>query len=147
MGCARKASDEKIAQDIQAKSLPIRRRKESQVEVEAQEGKVTLKGTTKTQTNRQKIEQIAKEEPGGRGRRDLRRDRRDSSGGEPNSSSAVEQAPRVPVPPPPSPKPVVPAGTVVTIRSARRHRNGERCEEGRALQTRSSSVSHWIQSR
>ena len=122
-GCARKPSDETVAQNIQTKVSADPQAQDSQVKVEAKEGKVTLKGTAKSNAVRQKIETIAKEEPGVTEVDDRLFIETGEMGPAPNQiAPAVEQAAdRAPVPPPPPPLPkpvVVPAGTVFTIRTA-----------------------------
>ena len=64
LGCRRGASDEAIAKDIQGKISADPNTKDSQVNVAAKDGKVTLSGTVNSQAAQQKIEQITREESG-----------------------------------------------------------------------------------
>jgi osmotically-inducible protein OsmY len=69
IACSRKPSDETIAQDVEKRVSADPQAQDSQVTVEAKEGKVTLKGKAKSAVARQRVEQIAQEEPWGhRGR-------------------------------------------------------------------------------
>jgi hypothetical protein len=110
--CSHKPSNDTITKDIENKVSANPETQGSQVAVETKEGKVTLKGTTKTQVARQSIEKIAKEEPGVSSVDDeLSVEMTEAAG--PN---AAEVKPAE-VPPPP-PKPVlVPNGTVLTVRT------------------------------
>ncbi len=118
LSCSRKPSDETISQDIQKKAAADRQAKDSQVIVETKQGRVTLTGKARTEAARQKVEAIAKEEPGVIGVDDeIAVD--ESFTPEPRTlGEEVQQAAeRTPIPPPPPPKPiVVPAGTALTIR-------------------------------
>ena len=62
--CSRRPSDETIAKDIQTKAAMDPDTRDSEVSVAAKEGKVTLSGNVKTQVAQQKLQQIAREEPG-----------------------------------------------------------------------------------
>jgi BON domain-containing protein len=66
LGCRRGASDEAIAKDIQVKISADPDTKDSQVNVAAKDGKVTLSGNVNSQAAQQKIEQITREESGAR---------------------------------------------------------------------------------
>ena len=57
-------NDEEIQKDIQTKAAAEPTMKNSQITVEAKDGKVTLKGTVTTQEARTMLEALAKEEPG-----------------------------------------------------------------------------------
>jgi BON domain len=119
--CHSKPNDEVIAKDIQSKIASDPATQDSQVAVDSQEGKVTLKGTTKNATARQEVVNIAKAEPGVEAVDDQTSfGNQDMSGGQmapaPVQAPAPEPAP-APAPPPP-PKPVViPAGTILTVRT------------------------------
>src|SRR5690242_21679070 len=63
-GCSHRSSDEAIAKDIQGKISSDPDTKDSQVSVVAKDGKVQLSGHVKSPADQQKIEQIAREEPG-----------------------------------------------------------------------------------
>jgi osmotically-inducible protein OsmY len=64
VACPKHTSDEAIAKDIQDKVAADPDTKDSQVNVTAKDGKVTLTGKVKTPAAQQKVEQIAKAEPG-----------------------------------------------------------------------------------
>jgi len=91
VGCSKRASDDTIAQNVQSKVAADPDTKDSAVNVTAKDGKVTLKGTASSRTAQQKLEQIARQEPGIVG---------------------VDNQTTVPPPPPPI---VVPAGTPLTV--------------------------------
>jgi len=99
MGCSKHVSDETITKDIQNQVAADPQTKDSSVTVASKDGKVTLTGTASSQAAQQKLEQIARQEPG---------------------ISAVDNQISVPPPPPPPPPIVVPAGTdlVVTLSQA-----------------------------
>jgi BON domain len=112
VACSRRPSDDTIAKDIQNKVATDPATKDSQVNVVAKDGKVTLSGAVTDPTAQQKVEQIAREEPGVAGV-----DNQISVGGE--GAAATAQ----PAPPPPEEKPapqpiVVPAGTALAVRTA-----------------------------
>jgi hypothetical protein len=114
--CSHGPSDETIAKDIQTKAAADPDTKDSQVSVAAKDSKVTLSGTAKTPVARQKLEQIAREEPGVTGVDD--QSTVEAAPGE-NPAQAMAPAP-APAPPVEKPKPqpiVVPAGTVLTVRT------------------------------
>lgn len=109
VACSRRPSDDTIAKDIQNKVATDPATKDSQVNVVAKDGKVTLSGAVSDPTAQQKVEQIAREEPGVAGV-----ENQTTVGSEPAMAAA---------PPPPEEKPqpqpiVVPAGTVLVIRTA-----------------------------
>lgn len=126
-GCHSKPDDKDIEKDIQAKVAADPVAQSSQVTVDSHDGNVTLSGTTKTVEAKQQIAKIAKEEPGVAAVND-----ETSVGQQIAASSAPSAAPvastpapaqapapvtRTP-PPPPPPKPVVvPAGTILTVRT------------------------------
>ena len=115
IGCSRRSKDDTIAKDIQEKVAADPETKDSQVDVKAKNGKVTVSGKVKSPAAQQKVEQIAREEPG-------IASVDDQSTIEPNLPPAQEVAPaRASAPPPvekPKPQPiVVPAGTVLTVRT------------------------------
>jgi len=93
IGCSKKPDDAQITKDIQNKVSADPDTKDSQVTVASKDGKVTLTGTAKNAAAQQKLDQIAKTEPG---------------------IAGVDDQVAVPPPPPPI---VVPAGTdlVVTL--------------------------------
>lgn len=129
-GCSKHQTDEQIQSDIQTKVAADPEIKDSNVVVVAKEGKVTLTGKVKSAAAEQKLQKIAKEEPGVS-------DVVDQTAVDPNLTAAAlpasaatvpaqapapanvqpEPAAAPPPPPPPPPKPVVvPTGTVLTVR-------------------------------
>jgi len=91
IGCSKRPSDETITKDIQTKVAADPDTKDSHVTVASKDGKVTLTGTASTPAAQQKLEAIARQEPG---------------------IAGVENQTAVPPPPPPI---VVPAGTELVI--------------------------------
>lgn len=113
--CSRRPSDETIAKDIQTKAAADPDTKDSDVNVAAKDGKVTLSGKVKTLAAQQKLEQIARQEPGAIGVDD--QTAVESTAAAP-APTPVAAAPTPASPPKPKPKPVViPAGTVLTVRT------------------------------
>jgi hypothetical protein len=109
VACSRRPSDDTIAKDIQNKVATDPATKDSQVNVVAKDGKVTLSGAVSDPTAQEKVERIAREEPGVAGV-----ENQTTVGSEPAMAAA---------PPPPEEKPepqpiVVPAGTVLVVRTA-----------------------------
>jgi hypothetical protein len=101
-----KSSDDTITKDVQARVAADPDTKDSQVNVAAKDGKVTLTGRVTTPAAQQKVEQIARAEAGVAGVDD-------QTAVQPGpAEQAAAQAP----PPPPPPPVVVPAGTVLTVR-------------------------------
>jgi hypothetical protein len=122
--CKSKPSDEAIAKDIQTSLASDPATQDSQVAVESNQGKVTVKGRVKTPAARQQIEKLAKQEPGVSDVDDQTtvegQDMASGSAPAPVSAPAAAPAtaPAPPPPPPPPPPPiVVPTGTVLTIRT------------------------------
>ena len=114
IACSKKPSDDDIAKDIQNKIAADPDTKDSQVSVAAKDAKVTLSGQVKTPAAQQKVEQIAREEPGAAGVDDQTAVQQDSAAA---AATAAAAAPPPPPPPPvEKPKPiVVPSGTTITI--------------------------------
>jgi hypothetical protein len=122
--CHSKPNDETIAKDIQTKVASDPATQDSQVAVDSQEGKVTIKGAAKSPAAKQEMVKIAQEEPGV-----AAVDDQTTLPGQDMSQAAAPVAPQPapapapepqapPPPPPPPPKPVVvPAGTILTIRT------------------------------
>jgi BON domain len=125
VSCSSKPSDETIAKDIQTNVATDPDTQSSQVAVESTEGKVTLKGKVKTRAAREEIQKIAKSEPGVVAVDDQTMVEGETIAAAGSTATATAEsstpapAPKVePVAPPPPPKPVVvPAGTVLTIRT------------------------------
>ena len=113
IACSRHPSDDAMAKDIQTKIAADPDTKDSQVNVTAQQGKVTLTGQAKTPAAQQKMEQISKDEPGETGVDD-------QTAVQPDATAAAAPAQAMaPPPPPPAPTPqpiVVPSGTMLTVR-------------------------------
>ena len=107
-GCSRRASDEAMAKDIQGKISSDPDTKDSPVSVAAKDGKVTLSGSVTSPAAQQKIDQIAREEPGARGVDDQTSIQPDATqAAQPVNPAPVEQ---------PRPQPIViPAGTVLVV--------------------------------
>lgn len=113
IACSSRPSDETIAKDIQNKAATDPDTKDSQVSVAAKDGKVTLTGEVKTPAAQQKLEQIAHDEPGASGVDD-------QTTIAPGATSSGQAAQATAAPPVEKPKPkpiVVPAGTVLTVRT------------------------------
>jgi hypothetical protein len=64
IGCAKRPSDDTITKDIENQIAADPQTKDSNVAVASKDGKVTLTGTASSQAAQQKLEQIAKQEPG-----------------------------------------------------------------------------------
>src|SRR5579864_2503570 len=110
IACSKHPSDDTIAKDIQDKVAADPETKDSQISVAAKDGKVTLTGQAKTPAAQQKVEQIAKAEPGETGVDD-------QTTVQPDSTSPAAQAMAPPPVEKPKPQPiVVPAGTTLTVR-------------------------------
>jgi hypothetical protein len=112
--CSKHPSDETVAKDIQAKVAADPDTKDSQVDVVAKDGKVTVTGKVRTAQAQQRVEQIAREEPGSTGLDDQTAVAPDL----PTAPRETVQAATTPPPPIERPKPqpvVVPAGTVLTV--------------------------------
>jgi hypothetical protein len=108
IGCSHKPADEAIAKDIQDKVSADPDTKDSQVRVVSQNGKVTVNGSVKSPAAREKVEQIARQEPGATGLDD-------QTAVQADAAQAPEAANTAPVEPP-KPQPVViPAGTVLVV--------------------------------
>jgi BON domain len=116
VACSKRPNDDTIVKDIQDKIAADPDTKDSQVSVAAKDAKVTLTGQVKTPAAQQKVEQIAREEPGAAGVDDQTQVQPDAMSG-----AAMQAMAPVPTPPPPpveQPKPqpiVVPSGTTLTI--------------------------------
>jgi hypothetical protein len=122
VACSHRPSDDAIAKDIQNKLAANSETKDAQVDVAVKDGKVTVSGKVSTPSVQQKVEQIAREEP-------------EIAGVDDQTTIELEAATPAPPasPPPPAEKPkpqplVVPAGTVLTVRT------------GQALSSKSSQT-------
>jgi hypothetical protein len=108
IACSKPSNDDTIAKDIQDKVAADPDTKDSQVNVTAKDGKVTVTGKVKTPAAQQKVEQIAKAEPGQTGVDD-----QTTVGSDASQAMAPAPAPMEK----PKPEPVVvPAGTSLTVR-------------------------------
>src|SRR5215469_18479594 len=63
-GCSKHVDDATIAQDVQSKLAADPATRDAAVSVSAKDGKVTLRGTVKDTATQQRMEQIARQEPG-----------------------------------------------------------------------------------
>jgi hypothetical protein len=117
-GCSKRPDDETIAKDIQNKVAVDPDTKDSSVQVTANQGKVTLQGKVKTPAAQQKVEQIAKDEPGATGVDDQTMVEPAAMPAETMAPApAPAPAPMAMEPPKPKPQPlVVPAGTALTVK-------------------------------
>lgn len=114
-GCSKHSNDETIAKDVQSKVAADSVAKDSAVSVTAKDGKVTLKGTVKDSATQQRVEQIAREEPGTAGVDD---ETALLSEPVPESEQAANPPAPALVPPPEQAKPqpiVVPSGTALIV--------------------------------
>jgi hypothetical protein len=125
VGCSRRRSDDQIINEIGDKISSDPETKDSKVTVEAKNGRVALQGTVPTLAARTKVEEIAREEPGVSDLDDETSvEPSVGAGAQPVASPAGAAATIVPAeqsapPPPPPPMPiVVPAGTVLTVRTS-----------------------------
>ncbi len=117
--CSRQPSDETVSKEIQTRIAADPLTQDSQVAVEAREGKITLKGTAKTSAAKQQIVKIAKQEPGVWTVDDQTTvEGKESASNETPAKPAGRLAPApAPAPPPPPQPVVVPVGTVLTVRT------------------------------
>jgi BON domain-containing protein len=110
IACSTHPSDDTIQKDIQSKITADPDTKDSNVSVAAKDAKVTLTGNVTTPAAQQKVEQIAREEPGAAGVDD-------QTAIQPGAAPAPAMQAMTPAPAKPKPQPiVVPAGTVITVR-------------------------------
>lgn len=115
LACARRSSDDKMAEDIRQKVASDPDTRDSQVTVAAKDGKVTVTGKVRTAAAQKRIDEIAAEEPGGRGVEDQTTIEPDMAAShELAPAMAAATAPQKPVPQPV----VVPSGTVLTVRTS-----------------------------
>jgi len=119
--CSHRTSDDAAAKDIQDKVAKDPETKNSQVNVVVKDGKATLSGKVKAAPAQQKVEEIAREEPGITSIDDQTTIEPEMASSQQAAAPAMAAAPVPAAPPPvekPKPKPiVVPAGTVLTIRT------------------------------
>jgi hypothetical protein len=113
VGCSKNSNDETIAKNVQSKVAADPVAKDSAVSVTARDGKVTLKGTVKDPHTQQRVEQIAREEPGATGVND-----ETAVLPEPAPERAANTPAPAPAPPAEKSKPqpvTVPASTALTV--------------------------------
>ena len=117
IGCTKRPSDDAIAKSIQKKIAENPSTKDAPVSVSAQAGKVTLSGKVKNPEVREKVEQIAREEPGATAVED-QTTALPAAVPPPETAAAPPAQTNPPPEEPPKPKPIViPAGTVLTVRT------------------------------
>ena len=119
-GCQSKPDDRAITEHIQSKIAADPVTQDSQVSVESHQGNVTLKGSTKTVQAKKRIVNVAKSESGVASVVDETSVGQDmaSTGAAGAARAAVPATPQAAPPPPPPPAPtVIPAGTILTIRT------------------------------
>jgi len=126
VGCSKRPNDEQIKNDIQAKVAADPETTDSDVTVTAKDGNVAIEGKVRTKAARKKMDEIAKAEPGVSELDDETviepapgseaQSVAPSASPVPNTAQVKEAAPPPP-PPPPSTPLVVPAGTVLTVRT------------------------------
>src|SRR5580765_593520 len=113
-GCSAHPNDDVIAKNVQSKVAVDPATKDSAVIVTSKDGKVSLRGSVKDGATQQKLEQIAREEPGVTGVDD-------QVAVLPEPGAAPEQAANTPTTAPapvetPKPQPIVlPTGTTLTV--------------------------------
>ena len=108
-GCSTHPNDEVIAKDVQSKVAVDPATKDSAVVVTSKDGKVSLRGSVKDGATQQRLEQIAREEPGVTGVDDQTAVLSEPAG-------APERAANTPTTPPAPVEPtVLPAGTMLTV--------------------------------
>ena len=126
-GCSKHVDDATIAQDVQSKLAADPTTRDAAVSVSAKDGKVTLRGTVKDTATQQRMEQIARQEPGATAVEDqtavvaaggpVAQADNMSAAAPPPASAPAEAPPPAPAPvEAPKPEPiVVPAGTDLTV--------------------------------
>jgi len=128
-GCSKHVDDATIAQDVQSKLAADPTTRDAAVSVSAKDGKVTLRGTVKDTATQQRMEQIARQEPGAAAVEDqtavvaaggpVAQTDNMSAAAPPPASAPAEAPPPAAAPAPveaPKPEPiVVPAGTDLTV--------------------------------
>jgi hypothetical protein len=126
-GCSKHVDDATIAQDVQSKLAADPTTRDAAVSVSAKDGKVTLRGTVKDTATQQRMEQIARQEPGATAVEDqtavvaaggpVAQADNMSAAAPPPTSAPAEAPPPAPAPvEAPKPEPiVVPAGTDLTV--------------------------------
>jgi hypothetical protein len=116
VSCSSKPSDETIAKNIQAKITTSLQTQDSEVAVAVDHGKVTLRGQAKSRSAQEEIARMAKEEPGVNAVDDQLSVESAKKAKAVAVNTEPVAAPAAAPPPPPKPS-IVPAGTVLTIRT------------------------------
>jgi hypothetical protein len=117
IACSKKVSDDTIAKEIQTKVATDPDTKDADVTVASHDGKVTLSGKVQSPAVQQKIEQIAKDEPGASSVDDQTAV---IPAGDAAAAPAAAAAAAAPAMAAEKPKPeplVVPAGTTITVKT------------------------------
>ena|SRR6516165_739002 len=128
-GCSKHVDDATIAQDVQSRLAADPATRDAAVSVSAKDGKVTLRGTVKDTATQQRMEQIARQEPGATAVEDqtavvaaggpvAQADNMPAAAPPPASATAEAPPPAAAPAPVEAPKPepiVVPAGTDLTV--------------------------------
>lgn len=130
IACSRHSSDQTITKDIQNRVAADPDTKDSRVTVTAKAGQVTLSGKVRTPVAQQKMEQIAHAEPGAVEVDDQTTVAPEETPSDPDGQTMASASPPEPVPasaPAPAPAPpvekprtqpiVIPAGSVLTVRT------------------------------
>lgn len=119
--CHSKPDDQAIVKDIETKVAADPVTQDSRVKVESHEGEVTVTGKTRTVAAKKEIAKKAKEEPGVSAVIDETSvGQETASGPAPDAEPATPAPAAVPTPqapPQPPPPVVVPAGTILTVRT------------------------------
>jgi BON domain-containing protein len=116
VACSRHPNDERISKDIQEKVAADPETKGSQVTVDAKDGKVTVIGKVKSPRAQQKVEEIARLEPG-----QVAVDNQTVIDPDMTASQQLRSEMAAATPPVQRPEPqavVVPSGTVLTVRTS-----------------------------
>jgi hypothetical protein len=123
VACRSKPDDKTITQDIQSKMAADQATQDSQIAVASNEGQVTLTGSAKNTAAKQEAVKLASAEPGVSHVDDQTSVGQESamsmepSAGSAASPSAAHPAAQPQTPPPPPPPVVVPAGTILSVRT------------------------------
>lgn len=109
IGCSKRPSDGTIAKNIETKAAAAPETKDSDFHAAVQRGRVTLTGSLRTLAARQKLQQIARDEPGTTSVDDQTSVQ---TGPSKNAQSVPQDTPAKPAPQPI----IVPAGTSLPVR-------------------------------
>jgi len=118
IACSKKVDDDAIAKDIQTKVATDPDTKDADVTIASHDGKVTVSGKVPTPAVQQKIEQIAKAEPGATAVDDQTAVIAPDAAAAAAPAAAAASMPAAAPAPAPKPEPlVVPAGTAITVKT------------------------------